>query len=123
MQMLHQLIKKRSCVCPGYSSLSYLRKIPFKELKLDKSFVSELETDDISRALSLAVLHIGHSLKLDVVAEGVESQEQCSILKELGYGIAQGFLFSKALNSIEIETWLNNSQIEVISNEKIHVVS
>ncbi|WP_100636390.1 EAL domain-containing protein [Marinomonas sp. ef1] len=107
----------------GYSSLSYLRKIPFKELKLDKSFVSELETDDISRALSLAVLHIGYSLKLDVVAEGVESQEQCSILKELGYGIAQGFLFSKALNSIEIETWLNNSQIEVISNEKIHVVS
>ncbi|RBP83735.1 EAL domain-containing protein [Marinomonas rhizomae] len=107
----------------GYSSLSYLRKIPIKELKLDSSFVSEIEVDGTSQALSRAVLQIGESLKLDVVAEGIESNGQFNILKGQGYHVAQGFLFSKPLNSIEIEAWLKNSQTEIMTpKEEEYVV-
>ncbi|REG78462.1 EAL domain-containing protein [Marinomonas pollencensis] len=92
----------------GYSGLSYLRRIPIKELKLDKSFVNELEQSATGRALSKAVLQIGESLNLDVVAEGIEHQGQYKILKNQGYHVAQGFLFSKPLNSVEIEAWMHN---------------
>jgi EAL domain-containing protein (putative c-di-GMP-specific phosphodiesterase class I) len=57
----------------GYSSLSYLRRIPLQELKLDRSFVHDLENDTTSQALSEAVIRIGESLKLSVVAEGIET--------------------------------------------------
>lgn len=93
----------------GYSSLSYLRKIPIKELKLDRSFVNEIESDLTSQALSRSVLQIGKSLNLDVVAEGIEVLGQYNTLKEQGYHVAQGYLFSKPLNSVEIEVWLKNS--------------
>ncbi|MGB7391794.1 EAL domain-containing protein, partial [Marinomonas sp.] len=97
----------------GYSGLSYLRRIPIKELKLDKSFVNELEQSETGRALSKAVLQIGESLNLDVVAEGIERQGQYKILKNQGYHVAQGFLFSKPLNPVEIETWIRNIPINV----------
>jgi diguanylate cyclase (GGDEF)-like protein/PAS domain S-box-containing protein len=100
----------------GYSSLSYLRKIPIRELKLDRSFVVELEMDDASQALSRAVLQIGQSLKLDVVAEGIETKEQFDILKKQGYQVAQGFLFSKPLNATEIEIWLKNAKEHTIKS-------
>ena len=90
----------------GYSSLSYLQKIPIKELKLDRSFVKELEKDKTNQALSKAVIEIGKSLELDVVAEGVESASQLSRLEKQGYTIIQGFLFSKPINAIELENWL-----------------
>lgn len=129
MQVLHDIHNKGIGFSiddfgTGYSSLSYLRKIPIKELKLDSSFVSELEMDGTSQALSRAVLQIGESLKLDVVAEGIERNEQFNILKDQGYHVAQGFLFSKPLNSIEIEIWLKNSQKKIMTpKEEEHVVS
>ncbi len=92
----------------GYSSLSYLRKIPIKELKLDRSFVSEIDDDETSQALSLAVLQIGKSMNLDVVAEGIERLEQHRVLKEQGYHVAQGYLFSKAISAEKIEAWIEN---------------
>ncbi|WP_261893876.1 EAL domain-containing protein [Vibrio cyclitrophicus] len=101
----------------GYSSLSYLNKIPLKELKLDKSFVTEIEASGTSRALSQAVIQIGESLNLDVVAEGVESQGQYKVLKEQGYHVAQGFLFAKPLNPIEIEVWLKNISAHVFKHK------
>lgn len=98
----------------GYSSLSYLRKIPIKELKLDSSFVFELEQDDTSQTLSKAVLQIGESLKLDVVAEGIERLEQYNILKLQGYHVAQGYLFSKPLNAVEITEWVMNAKTIIV---------
>ncbi|MCW1936564.1 EAL domain-containing protein [Pseudomonas sp. MDMC_285] len=92
----------------GYSSLSYLRKLPIQELKLDKSFVLELETDETSRALSEAVLRIGDSLCLKVVAEGVEELGQYKVLKEQGYHVAQGYFLSKPLAPRELEEWVSN---------------
>jgi EAL domain-containing protein (putative c-di-GMP-specific phosphodiesterase class I) len=91
----------------GYSSLSYLRKLPIQELKLDRSFVLDLETDETSRALSDAVMRIGDSLRMKVVAEGVEGQGQYKILKDQGYHVAQGYLLSRPLSPQDLEVWID----------------
>lgn len=90
----------------GYSSLSYLRRMPIQELKLDRSFVHDLESDATSQALSEAVIRIGESLQLRVVAEGIETVEQQRILQKQGYRIAQGFLISKPLAAEDLGCWL-----------------
>jgi diguanylate cyclase (GGDEF)-like protein len=81
----------------GYSSLSYLKKLPVQELKIDRSFVTEMAVDEEDASIVRAVLELGHSLGLDVVAEGVEDQEVLRQLIELGCDYAQGFYFSKPL--------------------------
>ncbi|WP_191489286.1 EAL domain-containing protein [Pseudomonas sp. FEN] len=95
----------------GYSSLSYLRRLPIKELKLDRSFVHDLETDDTSQALSEAVIRIGESLDLRVVAEGVETLAQQRILQAQGYEVAQGFLISKPMRGCELGSWLESFRL------------
>ncbi|MEB0224017.1 EAL domain-containing protein [Pseudomonas sp. 10S4] len=90
----------------GYSSLSYLRRMPIQELKLDRSFVHDLESDTTSQALSEAVIRIGESLHLRVVAEGIETIEQQRILLNQGYRIAQGFLISRPLAAKDLGRWL-----------------
>lgn len=90
----------------GYSSLGYLRRLPFSELKLDKSFVDDLESNAPSRALSNAVINIGESLNLVVVAEGVESSGQNDILKAQGYHASQGFLFAQPLDPTQFAQWM-----------------
>jgi predicted signal transduction protein with EAL and GGDEF domain len=90
----------------GYSSLSYLRRLPVSELKLDRSFVADLEHNESARALSNAILGIGQSLHLTVVAEGVETLAQRSMLGMQGYPVAQGFLFAHPLAPSELTEWL-----------------
>lgn len=90
----------------GYSSLSYLRLLPISELKLDRSFVRGIESDEVASALTRAIAHIGQSLRLTVVAEGVESVEQLRLLGEQGYCIAQGYHFTPALPADELEAWV-----------------
>ncbi|WP_312481536.1 putative bifunctional diguanylate cyclase/phosphodiesterase [Stutzerimonas nitrititolerans] len=90
----------------GFSSLSHLHRLPVQELKLDRSFVFDLEHDGASRTLSDAVLHLGESLQLSVVAEGIETEAQRRILMQLGYQVGQGYLFSAPLPSAELECWL-----------------
>ncbi|MFP3711722.1 EAL domain-containing protein, partial [Paraburkholderia sp. SIMBA_009] len=68
----------------GYSSLGHLRRLIVDELKLDRSFVQGLENDDAARALTSAVIRIGESLSLPVVAEGIENEEQRRFLIEQG---------------------------------------
>ncbi|WP_370682603.1 EAL domain-containing protein [Comamonas sp. GB3 AK4-5] len=94
----------------GYSSLSYLRRLPVSELKLDRSFVADLEHDATAQALSRAILGIGQSLHLTVVAEGVETPVQNAMLHEQGYPVAQGFLFSRPLAPQDLEHWLHQRQ-------------
>jgi diguanylate cyclase (GGDEF)-like protein/PAS domain S-box-containing protein len=93
----------------GYSSLAYLRKLPVNELKLDQSFVHALSHDQSTRALTNAVMHIGDSMGLLVVAEGVEHSTQRNLLKAQGYQIVQGNLFSPPLPPEELESWLNEN--------------
>ena len=90
----------------GYSSLSYLRRLPVSELKLDRSFVADIETDEAARALSNAILGIGRSLHLTVVAEGIETESQSVWLEEQGYPVAQGYLFSPPLAPEALAQWL-----------------
>ncbi|HDL7103394.1 TPA: EAL domain-containing protein [Yersinia enterocolitica] len=92
----------------GYSSLSYLRRLDLDEIKLDKSFVHDLEYDETSRTLSEAVIRIGESLQLSVIVEGVENEAQRTLLSRQGYLIGQGFLFSEALPAIKLEKWLEH---------------
>nr|WP_261794578.1 EAL domain-containing protein [Comamonas testosteroni] len=94
----------------GYSSLSYLRSLPVSELKLDRSFVADLEDNEAARALSSAILGIGQSLHLTVVAEGVETQMQNVLLREQGYPVAQGYLFARPLPPEGLAQWIKERQ-------------
>ncbi|MDR1855281.1 MAG: EAL domain-containing protein [Azoarcus sp.] len=93
----------------GYSSLGYLRHLPVHELKLDQSFVRDLDRDRATRALTNAVMHIGDSMALTVIAEGVEHPTQRNLLKAQGYQIVQGFLFSPPLPPTALERWIDEN--------------
>lgn len=90
----------------GYSSLSYLRRLPFHELKLDRSFVADLDHSEAARALSQAILGVGQSLHLTLVAEGIETHSQRARLQEQGYPVGQGYLFSPPLAPVALAQWL-----------------
>lgn len=87
----------------GYSSLSYLRRLPFDTLKIDRSFIRELSAGSDGLDIVKAIVEMAHSLRLRVIAEGVETDEQLSQLRELGCQFVQGFLFSKPLDTKAVE--------------------
>lgn len=90
----------------GYSSLSYLKELPIDTLKIDRSFIRDLATDSSSLSMAMGIIAIANSLGLDVVAEGVETEEQLAILNDLSCGSAQGFLFSRPAPAKIIESLL-----------------
>lgn len=90
----------------GYSSLSYLRRFPVDVIKIDRSFVDGLGLDSDDTAIVRAVIGLAHALRLEVVAEGVETDTQRMRLQALGCGMGQGFFFSKPLPVEEINTLL-----------------
>ena len=79
----------------GFSSLSYLSKLPVDTLKIDRSFVIDMTATQEGLALVSTIINLAHSLKLNVVAEGVETEEQSRLLRLLNCDEMQGFLFSK----------------------------
>jgi diguanylate cyclase (GGDEF)-like protein len=87
----------------GYSSMSYLRRFPIDKLKIDRSFIKELTTDSDAASIVKAIISLAHSLRLKVVAEGVETAEQLQQLRELGCDQFQGFYRSEAVLPGEIE--------------------
>jgi diguanylate cyclase (GGDEF)-like protein/PAS domain S-box-containing protein len=90
----------------GYSSLSYLKDLPVHRLKLDQSFVKDIETDKSDAAICSATIVLGHNLQLDLVAEGVETTGQQDYLGKLGCDVLQGFLYSKALPGDQVVAFL-----------------
>jgi diguanylate cyclase (GGDEF)-like protein len=85
----------------GYSSLSYLRKLPLDELKIDRSFIMEVSKNADSRAIVSTIVFLARSLKLSIVAEGIEKKEELEFLKKLGCHQYQGFFFSRPVPSNE----------------------
>jgi diguanylate cyclase (GGDEF)-like protein len=92
----------------GHSSLSYLRKLPAQELKIDRSFVQDLETSEDARMVASAVVNLAKALHLQVVAEGVETEGQNRILREFGCDQLQGFLFAKPMSAKALALWAMN---------------
>jgi diguanylate cyclase (GGDEF)-like protein/PAS domain S-box-containing protein len=90
----------------GYSSLSRLAHLPIRELKIDRSFMREIESDASALAVATAVVRVGQSLKMTVVAEGVETEGQRHLLAELGCDVVQGFLYAPALAPDAFGRWL-----------------
>ncbi|WP_136254275.1 sensor domain-containing protein [Onishia niordana] len=86
----------------GYSSLSYLKRFPIHTLKIDKAFVAEVNTDSDSEVIVNTIIVMAHSLGLNVIAEGVETDEQLEKLRERGCDQAQGYLFSRPLPYQEV---------------------
>ena len=81
----------------GYSSLAYLKTFPVSVLKIDRSFVRDLETDLNDKGIAEAVVSMANVLQLSVVAEGVETEAQAAILLEMGCQLAQGYLFGRPM--------------------------
>ena len=92
----------------GYSSLSYLRRFPIDSLKVDKSFIREVTTNADDSAIVTSIILMGHSLKLKVVAEGVETKSQLTFLKVLQCDEVQGFYFSRPVPADELERQLRS---------------
>lgn len=90
----------------GYSSLTWLRNLPISKIKIDTVFVRSMLRQKESRKIVNAVVGLGHSLGLSIVAEGVETVEQAEMLRSIGCGYAQGFLFSKAVPAAEVPALL-----------------
>lgn len=86
----------------GYSSLQYLTQFPFDTLKVDRAFVTNIMDDERQFAIAKSIINLAHDLDLQVVAEGIETQEQRKILTDLGCDIGQGFLFSRPVAQEQI---------------------
>lgn len=92
----------------GYASLTHLKQYPVDEIKIDRSFVCDLERDANDAAIVTAVLHLGQSLVIDVTAEGVEVEEQALFLKNQGCTYAQGYLYSRPMPASRVPWFLEN---------------
>jgi diguanylate cyclase (GGDEF)-like protein len=91
----------------GHSSLAYLTTLPNDELKVDKSFIQAMSTDPNAETVVRAIVDLARSLKLDVVAEGVETDEDAEVLRKIGCATAQGYLFSRPLPANLVTAWID----------------
>jgi diguanylate cyclase (GGDEF)-like protein len=94
----------------GYSSLSYLKHFPLDTLKIDRSFIMDIERDSSDATITSTIILMAQSLGLGVIAEGVESNQQLDILHSYGCKLYQGFLFSRALSPVDLENRLSQSE-------------
>jgi len=90
-----------------FSSLAYLKQLPVNELKIDKSFVLDMDTNENDKIIVQSTINLGHNLGLKVVAEGIERHRHLEIARQFGCDQVQGYLFCKPLNSDQFIKFLN----------------
>ena len=115
--ILHEIKRRNISIAlddfgTGYSSLSYLGLYPIDVIKIDRSFVIQMIGNQEQKAIVRAILAMSKSLKMKVVAEGVETLEQAQFLQEEGCELLQGYLFSKPIPAFEANKLLINSLIQ-----------
>lgn len=94
----------------GYSSFNYLKRLPIDVLKIDRLFINEIEQNIEDREIIKAIIALANTLKIETIAEGIETKRQVSLLKDIGYSNGQGFYFSKPLSAEQFEHYLSNYQ-------------
>lgn len=94
----------------GYSSLHYIKRLPVDQLKIDRSFISNIETDKDDAVITETILSIARHFEMEVVAEGVENEAQIKTLENMGCHVFQGYYFSKPLASNDFVNWLKNRE-------------
>ena len=94
----------------SYSSIAYLKKLPATELKIDKSFVMDMQTSKDDAMIVRSIIDLAHNLGLKVVAEGVETEEVWQSLRSLGCDIGQGYLFSKPASPRDLSRWIRAAE-------------
>lgn len=99
----------------GYSSLQYLKKLPVTHLKIDQSFVHDIDTDDSDKKLVHAIINMARSLDIRVIAEGVETQNQLEFLQNSGCDIYQGYFFGKPLPIADFESALKSGHFPIVA--------
>jgi EAL domain-containing protein (putative c-di-GMP-specific phosphodiesterase class I) len=95
----------------GYSSLASLHQMPIDTVKIDRSFVSQVDTSQHHRVLIEATVRVADSLGMSTVAEGIETEAQAAVVRQLGCQRGQGFLFSKPLAAADIPAWLTHNAL------------
>ncbi|MGH6793892.1 MAG: EAL domain-containing protein, partial [Methylocella sp.] len=101
----------------GYSGLSYLRAFPLDKIKIDRSFIAELGESGDCRAIMRAIANLGSSLGIPTLAEGVETEEQLSWLREAGCTEMQGYLISRPVPASEVAGLLNLPRISRLPDQ------
>ncbi|MGL5510225.1 MAG: EAL domain-containing protein [Microcoleaceae cyanobacterium] len=87
----------------GYSSLNYLHRFPLDNLKIDYSFIGQMQADNRNYQVVRTIINLGHNLSLNIIAEGIETAQQMAWLQEFNCEFSQGYLFAKPLSAEEIE--------------------
>lgn len=101
----------------GYSSLSYLKQLPLDQVKIDQSFVRDMTTDASDAMMVKNIIDMAHNFGLNVIAEGVETEDQLNLLKKHGCKSYQGYLFSKPIPIEQLEEVLQNIAPSIPSNK------
>ncbi len=94
----------------GHSSLSYLHRFPINALKIDRSFISKLTADGSNKEIITSIISLANSLKVDVIAEGVEMDHQLSNIRKMECGFCQGFLLARPLAEHDIDAWMQQQK-------------